>query len=119
MNGEIKSDIEPYKIVYMNGSFPSAEYRFTDYKQTYKNATVAYKVYNDPKTEAIGIMMYDVNGSMGPNTWGKDVFGYNIYTDRLEPFCKNDSVATQKQDCSKTGTGICCSNYYLIGGSFN
>ena len=63
--------------------------------------------------------MYDVNGSQGPNIWGKDIFGLNIYTDRFEPFGKSSSVSEQKQDCSKNGTGLSCSNYYLIGGSFD
>lgn len=119
MKGEIKSDSENYKITYMNGTFPSGEYRFTDFKKTYSNAIVSYKLYDEPQTGALGVMMYDVNGEVGPNVWGKDVFGYNIYSDRFEPFCKNDPVASQKQDCSKSGTGLCCSNYYLIGGSFN
>ena len=119
MNKEIKSDAEPYKITYMNGTFPGIKYRFADLKLTYSNATVAYKLYESPQNDVIGILMYDVNGQVGPNAWGKDVFGFNIYADKFEPFCKNDSVATQKQDCSKAGTGLCCSNYYLIGGSFN
>lgn len=119
MKAQIKSDSGNYKITYMNGTFPSGEYRFTDFKKTFSNAIVSYKLYEAPQTGALGIMMYDVNGEVGPNVWGKDVFGYNIYSDRFEPFCKNDSVASQKQDCSKSGTGLCCSNYYLIGGSFN
>jgi len=118
MAGEIKADAEPYKITFMNGAFPSQEYRFSDFKQTYSNATVAYRLYNAPQSGALGVIMYDVNGQIGPNVWGKDVFGYNIYSDRFEPFCKNDTVAVQKKDCSRMGTGLCCSNYYLIGGSF-
>lgn len=119
MAGEVKADIDSYKIIYMNGTFPSAEYRFTDFKQTYSNAVVAYKLYDFPQDGKEGILMYDVNGSIGPNVWGKDVYGYNIYSDRFEPFCKNDSIAKQKQDCSKSGTGLCCSNSYLASGSFN
>ena len=119
MNGEIKSDSDAYKITYMNGTFPSGEYRFYDFKKTFSNAIVSYRLYDTPQTGALGIMMYDVNGEIGPNVWGKDVFGYNIYSDRFEPFCKNDTVSMQKQDCSKSGTGLCCSNYFLIGGSLN
>ena len=119
MQGEVKGNIEPYKITYMNGTFPGGIYRFTDLKQTYSNATVSYRLYNEPQKGVLGVLMYDVNGSVGPNVWGKDVFGLNIYTDRFEPFCKNDIVSVQKQDCSKSGTGLCCSNYYLIGGNFN
>ena len=103
----------------MNGTFPGAEYRFTDFKQTYSNAVVAYRLYDYPQTGALGVIMYDVNGSLGPNVWGKDVYGYNIYSDRFEPFCKNEPVAKQKQDCSKSGTGLCCSYSYLVSGSFN
>ena len=119
MKGEIKSDAEPYKITYMNGTFPGSTYRFTDFKQTYSNAIVSYKLYDGTQNGLVGVLMYDVNGQVGPNVWGKDVFGLNIYSDRFEPFCKNDTVASQKQDCSKTGTGLCCSNFYLIGGSLN
>lgn len=119
MSGEIKGSIEPYKITYMNGSFPSSEYRFTDFKQTYSNAVVAYRLYDYPQTGSLGVIMYDVNGTIGPNVWGKDVFGYNIYPDRFEPFCKNEPISKQKRDCSKTGTGLCCSYSYLVSGSFN
>lgn len=119
MSGESKAEAQPYKITYLNGTFPSREYRFTDFKQTYSNAVVSYRIYETPQSGALGIILYDVNGSVGPNVWGKDVFGYNVYNDRFEPFCKNKSVSEQKQDCSKSGTGLCCSNYFLIGGNFN
>ena len=119
MKNEIKSNAETYKITYLNGRFPGNTYRFTELKQTSQNATVAYKLYDASQDGVLGILLYDVNGAVGPNVWGKDVFGLNIYPDRFEPFCKNDPVPTQKKDCSKSGTGLCCSNYYLIGGSIN
>ena len=119
MAGEVKAEIEPYKIVYMNGALPDSEYRFTHFMQTYSNAVVTYKLYEAPKSGALGVLMYDVNGSIGPNVWGKDVFGYNIYPDRFEPFCKNETLAKQRQDCSKAGSGLCCSSSYLVSGSFN
>ena len=119
MNGEIQADIEPYKITFLNGTLPSEEFRFVEYKQTYSKATVAYKIYDMPQDNVLGILMYDVNGVMGPNVWGKDVYGYNILKDEFEPFCKKESINFQKQDCSKSGTGICCSNYYLNGGGLN
>ena len=48
-----------------------------------------------------------------------DLIGLNIYDDRFEPFGKHKSLNEQKQDCSKNGTGLFCSNYYLIGGNFD
>ncbi len=118
-NNEIENDIIPYKIVYMNGAYPSSTYRFKDFKSTFSKAVIAIKMYENPQDNVQGILMYDVNGEMGPNVWGKDVFGMNIYNDKFEPFGSNESVEVQKKDCSKTGTGLFCSNYYLIGGNFD
>lgn len=116
---EIKGDAKPYKITFMNGTYPDDAYRFGEFKTTYSNATIATKLFETPQDSRKGILMYDVNGSIGPNVWGKDVFGLNIYENKLEPFCKNDSLNIQKQDCSKRGSGLCCSNYYLVGGNFD
>lgn len=118
LSGEITGNIKPYKITFLNGTFPNNTYRFNEYKTTTNNAVIAVKFFEKPQGDIQGLLMYDVNGSSKPNVWGKDVFGLNIYTDKFEPFCKNDSVSVQKQGCSKDGTGLCCSNYYLIGGSF-
>ena len=30
--------------------------------------------------------MYDVNGKSSPNVWGKDIFGFNVYKDKIVPF---------------------------------
>ena len=116
--GEITGDSKPYKITFLNGTFPNNTYRFNEYKTTTNNAVVAFKFFDNPQNDLQGLLMYDVNGASKPNTWGKDVFGFNIYSDRFEPFCKNEPVSIQKQECSKNGSGLCCSNYYLIGGRF-
>ncbi|MBR6127611.1 hypothetical protein IKQ21_08005 [bacterium] len=116
---ELKGNAEPYRITYLNGASPSSTYRFDNYKLTIAKRIMAYKFLDEPEGDLQGYLMYDVNGSVGPNVWGRDVFGYNIYSDRFEPFCKQDSIAIQKQECGKGGTGLCCSNYYLIGGKFD
>lgn len=117
MSGEVKGNVDLYKITFLNGTFPNSTYRFNDFKLTQTNSVVSYKLYETPQDGVLGLLLYDVNGSVGPNVWGKDVFGLNIYSDRFEPFCKNDAISIQKQQCSKNGTGLCCSNYYLQGGS--
>lgn len=119
IEGETKDSIKPYKITFKNGAYPNLAYRFKDYETTYSKAVISIKLFDKPENGVEGILLYDVNGSSGPNTWGKDVFGLNIYNDKFEPFCKNESLNHQKQDCSRNGTGLCCSNYYLIGGSFD
>ena len=116
---DIIGDAKQYKITFLNGTYPNETYRFNDYKATYSKAIVAYKIFSSPQDNINGVLMYDINGKIGPNVWGKDVFGYNIYEDHFEPFCKAESLSKQKQDCTKNGTGLCCSNYFLIGGSFD
>ena len=119
IEGETKDYVKPYRITFKNGAYTNATYRFKNYQTTYSKAVVAVKMFDTPQNGIEGLLMYDVNGNSGPNTWGKDIFGLNIYSDKFEPFCKNDSLSVQKQDCSKNGTGLCCSNYYLIGGNFD
>ena len=116
--GQVKNDVDAYKINFLNGTSPNVTYRFSNFMQTQANSTIAYKFFNKPQDGVIGILLYDINGSRRPNIWGKDVFGFNIYSDRFEPFCKEKSISEQKSDCSKNGTGLCCSSYYLQGGSF-
>ena len=119
LDNETKENTPSYKITFLNGTFPNNTYRFKDFHTTYSNATLAIKLFEVPQNNIQGILMYDVNGKTGPNVWGKDVFGLNIYKDKFEPFGKNEPVSNQKQDCSRNGTGLFCSNYYLIGGSFD
>lgn len=66
------------------------------------------------------IMMFDMNGLNGPNTWGKDVFGINIFVDgKINPIGAGWDIEDLKKDCSTTGTGVSCSHYYRIGGEFS
>ena len=116
---EIKNEIKSYRIIFMNGTFPNKAFRFANYKETLSNAVIAYKFFDMPHEDILGIIMYDVNGKKKPNVWGKDVFGLNVYKDKFEPFGKSETIDFQKEDCSKSGTGLSCSNYYLIGGSFD
>lgn len=63
-------------------------------------------------------LMIDTNGEDVPNVWGKDIFGINIYKDKIEPFGKDISSDEVDMDCSKKGRGVYCSYKYLIGAQF-
>lgn len=63
-------------------------------------------------------LMIDTNGEEAPNTWGKDIFGLNIYRTKIEPFGKEISPSEVDMDCSKKGRGIYCSYKYLIDAQF-
>ena len=119
LENETKSCIPSYKITYLNGAQPDKKYKFENFRATYANSVVSLNIFEETKNDIIGTIMYDVNGVKGPNTWGKDVYGFNIYNNKLEPLGKDQPLSAQKQDCSRTGTGLSCSNYYIIGGNFD
>ena len=119
INNEVKSSIPYYKITTMNGTRLAKEYELSNLKITYSNATLAYNFFENNVNGIIGLLAYDVNGTKGPNIWGKDVFGFYIYPDSLKPIGYNLSFNEQKRGCSKNGDGLSCSNYYLLGGNFD
>ena len=106
-----------YKIKYMNGETPDEKYTFKEIYNTDNGATVAFKWYDDDKEKGEdkieGLLMYDVNGKHGPNVWGKDVFGFNIYDNKIEPLGKDVDPMVVEADCSRQGTGVYCSFYVL------
>lgn len=106
-------NVTNYKIKYLNGETPEEHYTFKEIYNTNNGATIAFKWFDDKKSRGEdkieGILMYDVNGKRGPNTWGKDVFGFNIYANKIEPLGKNQDPITIESDCSRQGTGVYCS----------
>lgn len=109
--------ISPYKIKYMNGHAATGIGNFQNVYEVGDGNTIGFR-WNDSESENIGIMFYDINGKSSPNRWGKDVFGININSQKIEPLCKDKDHKEIVQDCSKNGTGCCCSYYYLVGGNF-
>ncbi|MBP7212014.1 hypothetical protein KBA27_04190 [bacterium] len=114
---------DEYKIRYMNGLIAKdVGYHFKKHYYTSSGKIIALdwlvKKCSDKKT-LCGIMSVDINGIKRPNTWGEDIFGIGIYSDRIQPLGKDKSIRDLKLDCSKDGQGILCSYYYLIGGKFD
>ncbi len=111
-----------YKQSYMNGDKVEAqhEYSFDNLYLTKENKIVGIKdVKDDDIYHPAFIMMFDVNGLKGPNRWGKDVFGLNIFVDgKISPLGAGLPIEALKTDCSEVGTGVFCSYYYRIGGDF-
>jgi len=121
----IQTDInvpKKYSIRYMNKAkvYKGQLYYFEEIYFTEDGVIVGIKdLPKDGESEPIFIIMYDINGILPPNIWGKDIFGINIYDDgHIEPFGQGKDMNDLKKDCSQSGTGISCSYYYKIGGSF-
>lgn len=115
-----------YRLSYLDGKEvqKSDEYYISNFHYTNSGKIVGLKWLNTPVSIAdkhpVAIMSIDLNGLEKPNKWGYDVFGVNIYTDRVEPIGKTDDDYLMKSDCSPKGRGIACSYYYFIyGGQLN
>lgn len=112
-----------YKPIYMNKEKMNNwdRYYFDSFFLTEENKIVALKWLNKDCREktTCGILFFDINGTEQPNTWGRDVFGLNILKNGIEPIGKNVDPVLLKTDCSKLGTGVYCSYFYLIGGDFD
>lgn len=115
--------IKHYKLRYMNGARVDRgqTYFFDDFYFAENNTIVGIKnLKSEKSSDAWFLMMFDINGILPPNRWGKDIFGVNIYDGgKIEPFGFDIDMDALKKDCSSTGTGVSCSYYYKIGGGFD
>ena len=113
----------PYQQYYMNKKEVKSTSidHFDSFYLTSSNEIIGLKLINQKcdKEQICASVSYDVNGILLPNTWGYDVFGINVYKDKIEPMGKNVEQDILKYDCSKIGSGVDCSYYYLIGGRFD
>lgn len=119
-NDELKKKYNQY---YMNGTKvdKSKEFYFENVYLAENDTLVGIKDIKDEDIYHPGfIMMFDMNGLKGPNTWGKDIYGINIFVDgNITPLGAGWDIEDLKHDCSENGTGVYCSYYYRIGGEFN
>lgn len=118
-NDELK---KKYTQNFMNGTkVPKNDYYYFDNLYVGNNGKIIG--FKDIQDEEIFlpafIMLFDMNGIKGPNTWGKDIFGLNIYIDgKVNPIGSGWEIPELQKDCSEHGTGVSCSHYYRIGGDF-
>ncbi len=112
-----------YTPDYMNGQrvMVGDVYYFESFYLTNDNEIIGIKdIKDDDIFHPAFLMMFDMNGLNGPNVWGKDIFGLNIFLDgKINPVGSGWELEDMKKDCSEVGTGVSCSYYYRIGGDFN
>lgn len=111
-----------YRQHYMNKTIvqKNDSYYFDSFYLTSANEIVGLKwLKSDCKdNDVCALINIDLNGEKSPNTWGYDIYGINLYKNKIEPIGKNIDMDILKTNCSKNGFGIYCSYYYLIGGKF-
>lgn len=114
---------EPYVQHYMDKK-PSDTvntYHFDKFYFTSGNEIVGLKLINPhcKENDICAVISLDINGTKSPNTWGYDIFGINLLDNKIEPLGKGIESDVLRDNCSKHGSGIYCSYYYLIGGRFD
>lgn len=97
------------------------EYYFNKFYLTSSNEIIGIQKTNSNCSEKniCTVLSFDLNGTNPPNAWGYDIFGINVYKNRIEPVGKGLDMDTLRTNCSKNDFGIYCSYYYLIGGKFD
>lgn len=106
-----------YKVKYFNGDTPAEADCYAEKYITNNGATISFKWFNKNSVAepdaVLGKLVYDVNGKSGPNVWGRDVFGFDVYKDKLVPFGSDLDDISVEVDCSSQGTGLSYSAVYL------
>lgn len=122
VNTEMDAPKKHYRPRYMNGAkvYKGQTYYFDEFYFAENNTIVGIKdIKSDKSDDTLFMMMFDMNGILPPNRWGKDIFGVRILEGRIEPFGEGMEMSELKKDCSESGTGVSCSYYYKIGGGFD
>lgn len=122
VNTEMDAPKKHYRPKYMNKVrvYKGQTYYFDEFYFAENNTIVGIKdIHSENPEDALFMMMFDMNGILPPNRWGKDIFGVSIFDGRIEPFGQGQDMSELKKDCSESGTGISCSYYYKIGGGFD
>ncbi len=68
--------------------------------------------------QPIYFMYVDINGRKKPNRIGQDIFFISIFNDHIEPLGHDRPYSALKTNCSPIGSGVYCSEYYILGGRF-
>ena len=63
-------------------------------------------------------MYVDINGKKKPNRIGQDIFFISIFKDHIEALGHDRPYSALKTNCSPIGSGVYCSEYYILGGRF-
>ena len=105
----INTDNRPkhYRPKYINGSrvYKGQTYFFDDFYFAENKSIVGIKdIKSEKADDALFIMMFDINGILPPNRWGKDIYGVSIFDGgKIEPFGFDLDMKELKKDCFETG----------------
>ena len=119
---EIFSD-KKYKYRYKNGrAVPShSQFYFDKFNRCKDGSLISFKKnsnYTALNNQPVYYMFVDINGEKKPNRIGQDIFFISIFKHNISAFGHDISHGMLKTNCSPIGSGVYCSEYYLLGGRF-
>lgn len=115
------------RIKFLNGNSANDMYVGNSYTEglVLKDGTsLALELGNASCTDTTGIynnncgwVTVDVNGIKPPNTWGRDIYVFQLYSDAIRPCTPVQSAPSwlNYDDCTKDSTGWTCSSKYISG----
>ena len=111
-----KNELRNYKYKMLNGNFYQKMNldKFDDIYIDVDKKLIGVEYSSDNKK--IATIWTDLNGVKKPNIVGKDIFIYEIGNNFVSPYGKELKIEAVKSDCSRYGTGMTCSQFYIIGG---
>ena len=123
ITGKINSKKSHYSYRKMNGHpvLKSSQFFFNDFLKC-KDGTLISVKENESEISSEShpsfYMFVDINGRRKPNRIGQDIFFISIFKDNIEALGHDRPYSALKTNCSPIGSGVYCSEYYLLGGKF-
>ncbi len=118
-----KINLKKYSYRKLNGSpiKKNWQFYFNEYYEMKDGIILSIKPNTSEKVlpeQPLYFMFIDINGTEKPNRIGQDIFFINIYSDYITALGEGKGQERLKVNCSPIGSGLYCSEYYLLGGSF-
>ncbi|MCD7878858.1 MAG: hypothetical protein LUG16_02865 [Candidatus Gastranaerophilales bacterium] len=123
MNDRLPEKIKKYSYRKMNGTKISKKDRFYFNKFIFAKDGTMISVKENPdeitsSLQPLYFMFIDINGVEKPNRIGQDIFFMDIYKNSVSTEGEALPYSRLKADCSPIGSGVYCSEFYLLGGKF-
>ena len=117
-----KINLKKYTYRKLNGSpiKKNWQYYFNEFYELKDGTLISIKNNENEKLlpdQPLYFMLIDINGAEKPNRIGQDIFFINIYSDKITPLGEGKGYERLKVNCSPIGSGLYCSEYYLLGGN--
>lgn len=118
-----KSSLKSYSYRFSNGAHVPMKSNYFTKRFAYQDSgnIVGFKLLSCDcgETQPCAMAVFDLNGKKGPNRLGHDIFGINIYRNKITAFGAGLSNMDLERECTKGhGSGAVCSEFYLRGGKF-